>query len=74
MLDGGTSQGGTPWVVGGRSNVGSILAVIAYQDGGSWTIDYDGLIDGVFRLFDIEMFSGTEGVAVGFDSILRRYP
>jgi photosystem II stability/assembly factor-like uncharacterized protein len=70
-----SSQNGVLWVAGNRSPG---YAVIARQVPGGWQADFDGINgipgDVVAGLNDIVMFSTTEGVAVGVNAILRRFP
>lgn len=66
-----TTQGGRTWIAG--SNGG--WAFVAYKDGGGWTPDWNpGQGDGIRELYDIEMFSATEGIAIGRDFMARRIP
>jgi photosystem II stability/assembly factor-like uncharacterized protein len=78
-LRGVGSDGAALWVVGVRSVGGSGVAVVAKQVGGGWMLDFDGFAGGlggnhVGGLSDVVMFNATEGVAVGSNSIIRRFP
>jgi len=65
-----TTQGGKTWIAGGL-----LGAYVAYKEGGVWTTDWNpGQGSGINELVDIEMFSATEGVAIGFAYMARRIP
>ncbi len=64
-----TTLGNRTWVAGRSGG-----AFVAYKEGGVWTTDWNAAVGEADELYDIEMFSNTEGVAIGRNFMARRIP
>lgn len=64
-----TTLGNRTWVAGRSGG-----AFVAFKEGGVWTTDWNAAVGEADELYDIEMFSNTEGVAIGRNFMARRIP